>query len=59
MTKKNDTAPAQAAASEANGNVTFVPVPVSEKEGFIICDMCGHANPETAALCKKCSNYLT
>lgn len=23
-----------------------------------ICDVCGHANPEYTALCKKCSNYL-
>ena len=29
-----------------------------EKEQFIICDMCGYANPENTAICKKCSNYL-
>ena len=23
-----------------------------------ICDVCGYANPEYTALCKKCSNYL-
>ena len=29
-----------------------------EKEKFVICEMCGHANPENTALCKMCSNYL-
>ncbi len=24
----------------------------------IICDICGHANPAHAAMCKMCSNYL-
>ena len=23
-----------------------------------ICEVCGYANPEYTALCKKCSNYL-
>ncbi len=23
-----------------------------------VCEVCGHANPEYTALCKKCSNYL-
>ena len=26
---------------------------------MIVCDMCGHANPEFTALCQMCSNYLT
>ena len=25
---------------------------------LIVCDMCGHANPEFTALCQMCSNYL-
>lgn len=29
-----------------------------EKAGFIICDVCGYANPENAGICKMCSNYL-
>ena len=24
----------------------------------IVCDVCGHVNPENTALCKMCSNYL-
>lgn len=29
------------------------------KKEYVICDMCGHANPAPAAICKMCSNYLT
>ena len=29
-----------------------------EKEGFVICDVCGYANPENTGICKMCSNYL-
>ena len=28
------------------------------KEEKIICEVCGHANPEFAAVCQMCSNYL-
>ena len=28
------------------------------KEEKVICDVCGHANPEHTAICKMCSNYL-
>lgn len=28
------------------------------KEVKWMCDVCGHANPEYTAQCKKCSNYL-
>ena len=31
---------------------------VTVKEQYIICDVCGHANKLTNALCSKCSNYL-
>ena len=58
MTKKNVTPTAQASAQEASGNIAFVPCAVSESKKFKICDVCGHANPESAALCKVCSNYL-
>ena len=30
----------------------------TEKEQKVICDVCGYANPENTAICKKCSNYL-
>ena len=41
----------------ARENAVFIPV-ASEKEKYIICDMCGHANPENKAMCDMCSNYL-
>lgn len=31
---------------------------IVEKEKFIICSVCGHANSITAAQCEQCSNYL-
>ncbi len=31
---------------------------LEEKPQLKICDMCGHANPEHAGMCKMCSNYL-
>ena len=24
----------------------------------VVCDMCGHQNPEGKELCEKCSNYM-
>ena len=24
----------------------------------VVCEVCGHANPEYTAICKMCSNYL-
>ena len=32
--------------------------PQKEKENVIVCDVCGHVNPEHTAICKMCSNYL-
>ena len=29
-----------------------------QPQKFIVCDMCGHKNPEYTAMCEKCSNYL-
>jgi ribosomal protein L40E len=57
MTKNTDLSSAQTAA-EAVGNVAFIPCSVPQANKIKICDICGHANPETAALCKMCSNYL-
>lgn len=31
---------------------------VTVKEQYIICEVCGHSNKLTNALCSKCSNYL-
>ncbi len=28
------------------------------KENYVICEVCGHSNKQTEAICKKCSNYL-
>ncbi len=36
----------------------FVPYKTEEKI-MIVCEVCGHANPQYTALCEKCSNYLT
>ena len=29
-----------------------------KEEKFVICEVCGHANPQKTAICKMCSNYL-
>ena len=28
------------------------------KENYVICEVCGQANKQTASICTKCSNYL-
>ena len=33
-------------------------VPTNVEQKKWICEVCGYANPEYTALCKKCSNYL-
>lgn len=40
-----------------NGQPFMMPF-VNEKKVLVFCDVCGHANPEEAALCQMCSNYL-
>lgn len=30
----------------------------NDKTEMVVCEVCGHANPEKTAICKKCSNYL-
>lgn len=36
-----------------------IPVLVPAKEEKkIVCEVCGYANPQHTAICKKCSNYL-
>ena len=41
-----------------NAYPVFVPYQ-NEKKILIVCEVCGHANPQYTALCEKCSNYLT
>ena len=50
-TKKIETEPEKQAA------IPIVPCETKEPKR-IVCPMCGHANPEYTAMCKKCSNYL-
>ncbi|MBO5755365.1 MAG: hypothetical protein J6R89_04845 [Clostridia bacterium] len=47
--------------TKENGKVdTCMPIILTEpKEQTVVCDVCGHANPKSAGLCKMCSNYLT
>ncbi|MBR2623271.1 MAG: hypothetical protein IKD15_03505 [Clostridia bacterium] len=40
-----------------NGVPMFIPWK-QEKEKVIVCDICGHKNPEDTAMCVMCSNYL-
>lgn len=44
--------------AEKNDLAGFAPFVVESKELHKICDVCGYANSETAAMCKMCSNYL-
>ena len=47
--------------SAVNGQTTVdqtVLITKPEKEAFVICEVCGHANSEKTAICKMCSNYL-
>ena len=39
------------------GQTIILPYP-KEKAKKIVCEVCGHANPEYTALCEMCSNYL-
>ena len=32
--------------------------PETVDEEFLICDVCGHANPVTRHECEQCSNFL-
>ena len=40
-----------------NGVPIYVPWK-QEKEQVIVCEVCGHKNPEDTAICVMCSNYL-
>ena len=45
------------AATNENVYPVFIPCQKEEKI-LVVCDVCGYANPQYTALCKKCSNYL-
>ena len=54
ITKKTDEA-------EFNLGQAQVTIPLSLndlKKEYVVCDMCGYANPAPASMCKMCSNYL-
>lgn len=44
--------------NEAAQPTIVLPYPAENKPSYVICDVCGHRNPEDVALCKMCSNYL-
>ena len=39
------------------GFPVFVPW-TKEEPVVIVCDVCGHKNPENTSMCEMCSNYL-
>ncbi len=52
MDKKNDQ------ISQSSSQPQLI-IPISNQEPKkIVCDVCGYANPDYTAQCKKCSNYL-
>lgn len=49
----------QGKACEVPMTMQTVYVPIAkEKEKVVVCEVCGHVNPENTALCMMCSNYL-
>ena len=57
MSKETVTSKGENKEFPENGVPIFVPWK-QEKETVIVCDMCGHKNPEHTAMCEMCSNYL-
>ena len=55
MTENNNTPDTVTIPSEQK---TIVINMTEENKNVIICEVCGHANPENTAICKMCSNYL-
>ena len=46
-------------ASENDDSQTQIVIPIKNTSPKkIVCEVCGYANPEYTAQCKKCSNYL-
>ena len=48
----------QQLSTPENAYPVFVPYQ-TEKKVMVVCEVCGHANPQYTALCEQCSNYLT
>ena len=48
----------QAAALAESADSKTVVVTSATPPKVILCEVCGHANPENTAMCKMCSNYL-
>ena len=44
--------------AEQNHSQSTLVLTREKEEAFIVCEVCGHANSEKAAICKMCSNYL-
>ena len=58
MVEKNVKERQMVGDSPEKGQVLLVPYK-NESKKYIVCEVCGHANPEYTALCEMCSNYLT
>ena len=43
---------------EITEKVILVTQQGNESEKYVVCEVCGYANPEKTAMCKMCSNYL-
>ena len=57
--ERTDNAVTSSVASAANGtDAQTVLLQQAAEEKKIICEVCGHANPENTAICCMCSNYL-
>ena len=41
-----------------SGSFTECPPLIAPKQEKVICEVCGHANPEFTSICTMCSNYL-
>ena len=52
-----ETKKTNAIAGQPEQGAIIIPCKTEEKK-FRICQVCGHANDETEALCTMCSNYL-
>ena len=44
---------------ESKESFTQIVIPCkTEDKKYIVCEVCGYANPENASMCEMCSNYL-
>ena len=60
MVKKEKTTVKKEPESNSAENNYSILIPCNHEEKIkVVCDVCGHANPQYTALCEMCSNYLT